>query len=228
MRAADAIRDISDAVQFIRERAGVERVALVGWSWGTVTAGMYTAAHNDMVHKLVLYAPVYAVDRPQLLRRFKLADPNDAGRFNPAIGAYRTITAAAARGRWEAQIVPEDKDLWREDRVFRTWFAEIQATDPLGAAANPAYVRAPNGVLVDVFEIFSNRPVYDAKAITVPTLIIRGADDPTATDDDARGLLARLGAADKSYRILPDGSHFISLEREGARIFDAVQEFLDR
>ena len=40
--------------------------------------------------------------------------------------------------------------------------------------------------------------------------------------------LARLGAADKSYRILPHGSHFVSLERNAVRVFDAVQEFLDR
>ena len=227
MRADDAVADILDAVDFIRRRTGLAKVSLVGWSWGTVTAGAFTARHGPMVEALVLYAPVYSLYLPDRLRAFRLADPEDESRFNPAIGAYRTVTAAAIRSRWEAQIVPQDKDSWRDPLVADTWIAALLASDAKSASFDPPALRAPNGVLVDVFEIFSGRPVYDAGRITVPALIIRGADDPTATDADAQGLLAALGSSIKKYVIIPDGSHFISLERNAPKLMEEVQRFLE-
>ncbi len=227
-RATDAIRDIGDAAALIRERAGVAKVYLIGWSWGTVTTGMFSARNNDLVEKLVLYAPVYALHLPDRIAQFGLADPADPRRFNPAIGAYRTVTEAAARARWEAQIVPDDKDAWREDRVFRTWFSELLRTDPASNDTAPPKLRAPNGVLIDVFEIFSGRPIFEAAEILVPTLVLRGLDDPTATHEDAVGLFDRLGAVDKELVELEDGSHFISLERNPGRVFDAVAAFLEK
>ncbi len=227
MRAPEAVRDILDAVDFIRRRTGVTRVNLIGWSWGTVTAGAFAAEYPTMVERLVLYAPVYSLHMPERLRAFRLADPGDESRFNPAIGAYRTVDAAAIRARWEAQIVPENKDEWRDAAVAEAWIAALLASDPKSTTYEPPALRAPNGVLVDVFEIFSGRPVYDAGRITAPTLIIRGADDPTATDEDATGLYVALGSRYKDYTALAGGSHFISLERKAPVLMRAVQMFLE-
>ncbi len=227
MRAEAAIVDILDAVDFIRRRTGLARVSLVGWSWGTVTAGLFTARHQNTVDKLVLYAPVYGLYLPERLKNFRLADPADESRFNPAIGAYRAINAQSIRTRWEAQIVPDDKSAWREEVVASTWIDALIASDPDSGRADPPAMRAPNGVLVDVFEIFSGRPIFDAAEIVRPTLVIRGADDPTATDADARGLTERLGSASKAYVIIEDGSHFISLEKKAPDLMEQVQLFLD-
>jgi pimeloyl-ACP methyl ester carboxylesterase len=227
MRAEAAIVDILDAVDFIRRRTGLAKVSLVGWSWGTVTAGLFTTRHQNTVDKLVLYAPVYGLYLPERLKKFRLADPEDETRFNPAIGAYRAIDAASIRSRWEAQIVPEEKSAWREEIVATTWIDALIASDPDSGRADPPAMRAPNGVLVDVFEIFSGRPIFDAADILRPTLVIRGADDPTATDADARGLTDRLGAELKAYVIIEDGSHFISLEKNAPALMERVQRFLD-
>lgn len=224
-RATDAVRDIAVAVDFIRKRTKVDRVSLVGWSWGTVTTGMFTASNNALVDKLVLYAPVYSYDNPDRVK--SLADPDNPERINPALGAYRTVTPESARQRWEEQIVPENKDLWREPGIFETWYDEILATDPRAYETDPPQLRAPNGVLVDAFSIFSGTPVYDAAQIGVPTLIIRGAADPTATDPDAQGLLARLGSDTKRYVMIANGTHFISLEKVAPQLFREVQTFLD-
>jgi pimeloyl-ACP methyl ester carboxylesterase len=227
MRAEAAIADILDAVDFIRRRTGLAKVSIVGWSWGTVTAGLFTARHQNTVDKLVLYAPVYGLYLPERLKKFRLADPEDESRFNPAIGAYRAINAESIRTRWEAQIVPEDKNAWREEIVATTWIDALIASDPDSGRADPPVLRAPNGVLVDVFEIFSGRPIFDAAEIIRPTLVIRGADDPTATDEDARGLTDRLGSASKAYVIVENGSHFISLEKNAPALMEQVQLFLD-
>src|SRR6267378_4914169 len=57
VRTETAVKDVGAAVEFIRKRRGVDRINLLGWSWGTTIMGWYTAQNNDKVNKLVLYAP---------------------------------------------------------------------------------------------------------------------------------------------------------------------------
>ena len=220
-RAEDVVRDVADAVDFILERTGADKVNLIGWSWGAVTTGMYTAANNDTVERLVLYGPIYSEEDPGYVEN--MADPGDPDRLK-AIGAYRTVSAVGARERWEEQIVPDDKDAWREEDVFQAWFDALLATEPEGAEA----VRAPNGVLVDIWEISHARPIYDASLIRVPTLVIRGVADQNSTHEDAFGLFEKLGAEDKLYVVIGNGTHFVSLEKQAPLLIQEVQAFLER
>src|SRR6476659_4722123 len=52
-----AVKDVGSAIDFILQRRGVSKLSLMGWSWGTVIMGAYTADHNDKVDRLVMYAP---------------------------------------------------------------------------------------------------------------------------------------------------------------------------
>jgi pimeloyl-ACP methyl ester carboxylesterase len=52
-----AANDINAAVDYIRGLRGVERVYLLGWSWGTTTTGLFTMQRPHKVRRLVLYAP---------------------------------------------------------------------------------------------------------------------------------------------------------------------------
>jgi pimeloyl-ACP methyl ester carboxylesterase len=52
-----AANDINAVVDYVRSLRGVKQVYLLGWSWGTVTASLYTMNHPDRVRRLVLYAP---------------------------------------------------------------------------------------------------------------------------------------------------------------------------
>ena len=75
-----AVRDVSVAVDFILKRRGVSKLSLIGWSWGTSIMATYTAANNDKVNKLVLYAPLWLRNTPGLI-----------GGDGP-LGAYRAVT----------------------------------------------------------------------------------------------------------------------------------------
>ena len=220
-RAENAVVDVADAIDFIRARTGADQVDLVGWSWGTVISGMYAAEHGDTLKKLVLYAPVYSHQDPE--DGAWLADPANPDQLKP-LGAYRTVDLTQAAERWASQIVPEDKSEWREDEVLQTWFDRLLATEPEGAEA----VRAPNGVLVDLWEIFHARPLYDAQRIAVPTLVIRGGADTDSTHEDAFGLFERLGSADKQYVVIGNATHFLSLEKRAPLLIGQVQAFLER
>ena len=49
----EAVRDFEAVVDHIRQRRGVPRVNLMGWSWGTVIAGAFAAAHPEKTERLV-------------------------------------------------------------------------------------------------------------------------------------------------------------------------------
>src|SRR4029077_5468209 len=59
-----AVKDAGSAIDFILQRRGLSKLSLMGWSWGTVIMGAYTADHNDKVDRLVLYAPVWLRTSP--------------------------------------------------------------------------------------------------------------------------------------------------------------------
>ena len=220
-RAETVIHDIDDVVEFIRERTGVDKVNLVGWSWGTVTTGMYTASHGDKVERLVLFAPVYSANNEAWTA--KLADPDNPDQLAD-IGAYRTVTREQADERWAAQIDAQDPTDWRDPAVFDDWYSAMLAMEP---DADAKQIKAPNGVLVDIWEIFHDRPVYDASKIDVPTLVIRGDDDPTSTDADARGLYGELSSATKRYVVIGDGTHFVCMEKHAPQLFAETALFLN-
>ncbi|MCR5371703.1 MAG: alpha/beta hydrolase [Clostridium sp.] len=67
-----AAEDIAAAVDLISSETGQEKIDVLGWSWGTVTAGRFAASHPEHLDQLVLYAPIlcgigeYEVEDPYL------------------------------------------------------------------------------------------------------------------------------------------------------------------
>ncbi len=51
-----AAGDIGAAVDYIAKQNGVEKISILGWSWGTQTTGLYTMKHPEKVNKLILFA----------------------------------------------------------------------------------------------------------------------------------------------------------------------------
>ena len=161
VRTETAIRDVGAAVDFILNRRGLERLNLLGWSWGTTLMGGFTAANNDKVSKLVLYAPQWLRTTPSL---------SDMG---GELGAYRLVSAANIKERWLTGV-PEDK---KAALIPAGWFEACVeaafATDPWGAAQAPKALRAPNGTIQDSREVWAKgRSIYDPGKITVPVLLV--------------------------------------------------------
>ena len=141
---ATAARDVGSVVDFVRSRRHVEKLNLMGWSWGTAIMGLYTTTHNANVARLVLYAPGW-------LSKDKV--PPDA----PPVAAYRTITREAAQKRWLTGV-PEDKKATLIPPGWFDMFADTAfATDPVGAKQDPPVLRAPNGVVQDFRTLLAKR-----------------------------------------------------------------------
>lgn len=216
----EAIADIGDAVDWIAARHGGARVALVGWSWGTLTTSRYVIGPGaGKIGALALYAPIHAEVNAEWIEM--LADPADTSRprdFAP----YRHVTLDDTRARWDAQLPPGAD--WRDEAVLQAMVSSSIADDGAGAD----FFRVPNGTFLDLWECFNGRPIHDPGAITCPTLLIRGAQDPTSTRTDTLALFDRLGAADRTYVEIAGGTHFINAETRAPALFDAVNGFLRR
>jgi pimeloyl-ACP methyl ester carboxylesterase len=209
----EAVRDVSAAVDFILKRRGVERLDLIGWSWGTTLMAGYAAENAGKVNKLVLYAPVWIGASP-----------------GPAYqGAYRTSTRDGVRPFATAGVPKDRADEINPIAWYDRWWSANLATDPVGAARNPPVVRSPNGALKDLRGMWGNgKPTYDAAAVRAPTLLVVGEWDAITAPAVAQELYKQLvGASQKRLVLLSEGSHFMAVEKTRMRLLREVQQFLE-
>jgi len=216
---AHAFADLSSAVDFIRQRRGIERVNLLGWSLGTITVGRYAATFPERVNKVVLYAPAW-------VRSTTAAAPPATPPAEPT-ATYRNQDVAAARARWLAGV-PADK---LQDLIppgwFEAWVAANAATDPWGAAQTPPVMRVPNGPDFDRARPTGALP-YEAGKIRAPVLLVKAEWDADTPSSMSQALFPRLvNSAYKQYLEIGEGTHSVMLERNRMLLFRAVQRFLD-
>jgi len=98
----------------------------------------------------------------------------------------------------------------------------------ISASAVDAYVRASlaaDPVRVD-WTHGEQWNALDPGAVTVPTLVIHGEDDPIARPEAQAALFRGLGASDKAWVVVPGGDHAVLLERPRGYFVDAVDTFL--
>jgi pimeloyl-ACP methyl ester carboxylesterase len=209
-----ASRDVAAAVEFIRKRRGVDKIDLMGWSWGTSIMGLYTAQNNDKVNKLVLYAP-------QWLRQ--TASLTDSG---GPIAAYRTVTREAAKSRWLTGVPEAKKAELIPPGWFEAWADATFATDPKGGGKT---LRAPNGVVQDGRDYWSSgKPVYDPGQIRVPVFLAHAEWDADLPNYMLYAYFEKLtGTPYKRYVQIGEGTHTVIMERNRMQLFQAVQQFLD-
>ncbi|MGA8871330.1 MAG: alpha/beta fold hydrolase [Candidatus Acidiferrales bacterium] len=212
-----AVRDISAVVDYILARRGLQKLDLMGWSWGTSTMATYTAANPGKVERLVLYAPLWLRETPSLIQ------------MNGPVSAYRTVLRDAALNRWMTGV-PENK---KADLIpagwFDQWWDATLATDPVGSKENPPVLRAPAGVIADAEKYWSaGKPTYDPAKITVPVLLIQAEWDHDLPPYMARALFPLLiNAPEKRYVMIGEGTHTVMMEKNRMQLFREVQAFLD-
>ncbi len=224
-----AIRDIGAVVDHIRAKHHVDKVTLIGWSWGAMTAGYYTSLHSEKVNKLVLYAPLYAFPlHTNLGPGTGLQNKRKPYDFNYGLGAYRLGTAAANQARWDGEIPVPDKSEYREQGVVDAFNTAALATDPTSGSRNPPSLRAPNGVLEDSFYQATGRRMWHASSIYVPTLVIAGEYDTWSYPEDREGLMRDLtNAPAKKLVMIPNATHFVLFEKQRFEFFNQVLTFLE-
>ena len=213
-----AAHDLGAAVDYVLKKRGVPKIDVMGWSWGTSIAGLYTSEHNEKVDRLVLYAPQW-IKEPAVP-----VDPNAK-----PLGAYRLVSKASAKARW-LKGVPEDKQATLiPPGVFEAWADATWATDPEASKHSPPMLRAPNGVAEDSINYWNaGKALYDPAKITVPTLILHAEWDADLPSYLAQNYFKQLTHTPYKRLIeLSEGTHTVMMEKNRMQFFHELIGFLD-
>lgn len=222
VRAAEVLPDVDAAVDFIRRACGAEKVDIIGWSWGAVVGGMYAAENPGKVDRLVLYGAMHGFDLPWMAKLFE--DPAKPGQIKN-LPAYQVVGPPALIGHWDKMIndmVGPGKADARSPEALAAVTKVFLASDP--SSPKEGQIRRPMGPLVDLYYIWTSRPIYDASKIQAPTLLIRGDRDEFA---DPTFIDRLTGAAWRREVVIGDATHWVIYEKNRDQLLREVQAFLE-
>jgi pimeloyl-ACP methyl ester carboxylesterase len=216
MHTADAAKALGAVVDYVRKRRGVDKVNLVGWSWGTSITSLYTSENQSKVARLALYAPVWMRTTPSLVQ------------VQGKVGNYRVVSRDQALARWLTGVPEDKKAALIPPGWFDKWADATFATDAKGGGKT---LRAPNGVVQDGLDFWGATPpkaLYDPAKITSPVLLVLGEWDRDTPLYMAQNLYPLLtNAAWRRHVVLSEGTHTIVLEKNRMLLLRTVQQFLE-
>jgi len=195
-----AADDINAAVEKITELTGQQKIDVLGWSWGTVTAGRFAADHSEHINRLVLYAPILC----------------GIGKFD--------INEPFHHNTWE-----HSTDDFQKDENGDIDYSTVDPVVVDIFASNCWHYdkeTSPNGGRRDLC-VDSSNLLIDLDKITVPTLVICGDRDPYLDYDLVTSSTEHLPDGSK-LEIVEGGSHVAYIEKTCYRIFqDKLLDFLE-
>ena len=198
--------DIDAVVDHLRALRGVERVSLVGWSLGGPRAAGYAARHPEKVHRVVLLAPAYN-------RNARANPPAQV----PAVGAaLNTQSHADFTQNWERQVGCERQ---YDPAASRAVWAEMLASDPVGATWGPGVRRAPQVTSWG----WTQAVVAETRT---PMLLVAGVHDAQVSPERVREFYEDLGAPEKVLLDLGCASHNAMWEQTHTLLFAASLEWI--
>ena len=198
-----AAEDIAAAVRCILERNNISSMDILGWSWGTVTSGRFAAKHPEMVHRLVLYAPIVAG-----LGEQDVKEPFHKNTWGSAASDFQRKTD----GNIDFGIV--------EKPVASTYIDNAWHYDR---------DTSPNGGRRDLL-VSTNIRLIPMEDIKAPVLIIVGSKDPYVSADLCEEAYKTLPNQKDSELVIVNGaSHAMVMERPYYKLFRGrILKFLNR
>ncbi|HYD13697.1 MAG TPA: alpha/beta fold hydrolase [Allosphingosinicella sp.] len=212
-------RHVAD-LEALRRHFGLQKMTLLGNSWGGLLISLYAAAHPDRIERLVLdspAAPIAAQHRLQMTRM--------------------TQRARERFSQEERDLVQDNAD-WLTARdpiaacgLFARYILKLYMYDPAQpvrirgnlCAGPPEVVRRSlwaNRVIVQSLGEFDVRP--SVRRVTAPVFIIHGAGD-VVPPEGARDWA--MAYPDARLLMLPRAGHLIQVE-DPAIFFSAIETFL--
>ncbi|PYV56042.1 MAG: alpha/beta hydrolase [Acidobacteria bacterium] len=208
----EAADDIATVANWVVRRTH-EKTALLGWASGGHWACAYGSRRPAALTAVILLNTLYSVNAPWELRA-SMQDRNDPEQFDRHAGGYRIVDGSGLLRRWDASIPAADKSQWRDPAVADAYVTQTLATDRTASSRNPPSVRIPIGYQVDAFNLSLGRPVFAAKDIRVPVLIVRGELDFWSRPADVSSLARELvNSARVETLTIKGGTHYLFLNR---------------
>ncbi|MBQ8093998.1 MAG: alpha/beta hydrolase [Clostridia bacterium] len=196
---AYAAEDINAAVEKIVKISRKDKIDVLGWSWGTMTAGTFAAVHPEHLRKLVLYAPILTG-----LGKQEIKEPF----------AHNTWDSAA-------------EDFQRnEDGTFDPGATDPVLIELFCSSCwHYDGDSSPNGWTKDAF-VDEDSLLIDLSSIPVPVLLLYGDKDPYMSRELLDSCLEKLPDGSK-VQMIEGGSHIMMYEKACYRAFqDEIVSFL--
>jgi len=206
-----AVRDVSKAVDFIASRRSLDKLSIVGWSWGASLAGLYANEAPSRIDRLVLLAPQWLRD----------VAPNAE---MPKPTTWRSIPYSVLRDR-----LLEGEGPKMHPSTIDAWLNALKASDPDGASQNPPVLKVPGGAYGDMVRHWTaNHPLWSPDHIHAPVLIIQGDGDTDITPDMSLSVFALLtNSPARRFLLMGDANHPMMLEKNRQQLFRVIQAFMD-
>jgi proline iminopeptidase len=199
----------------LRDHLGIERVNLVGYSFGAILALMYAASYADRVGSIVLlnpappFVPELANELWSTMAARRSEEDNADKEAIEASNGFATGDPATL-GRYTLNMyTPFFSDRSWRDRA-ELGFTEITAAN-VGSASERMFR-----------DLGSLDPVGSLAEIACPALVVHSEND-AAPEAFSRLLADKIGSAE--YQYLSGASHFVLLEDPDA-LAAAVKPFL--
>lgn len=209
VRADRAADDLADAFAAVADRFST--IHLVGVSWGTNVCGRFVARDRPDVASLVQCAPIYRTP-------YDVEEGLAALGLDPDLDAYYYQDRETVEAR---QGDDANADLF--EAIWRTQVKSNQGID------DETYI-AQTGALADYADCCADDPPYDAAAIDVPTLVVRGTEDAISWREDALALYDELSIPDErsEYAELAGADHYAMHGARRHALYAATNAFHDR
>lgn len=195
-----AAEDVNAAVELIVSETGLDKIDVLGWSWGTVTSSRFAARYPEHVNKLVLYAPILSG-----LGAFDVTDDFHYNTWEHAADDFQK----GEDGEFDLSITDPViiemycSSCWHYDRDY-----------------------SPNGGRRDLC-VDSSDKLIDLEAIKSQTLVICGDVDPYLNYDLVDSCLDLLPEG-SALEVIPGASHAVMLEEPYYHDFqDRVLSYLE-
>ena len=211
------VRDL----EALRQHFGLERMALIGQSWGAGLAALYTMEHSDRVDRLLLLSPMPPAREPfEAQRRDKTTS---------VIG-----TAGLARMREIARQIQtvddsEVKALCEEDQLilFRAYLLDVSSLDRMRVGYCEGTVQAIRHIYRSAEVAIRSLGNYDfrpgLRTLRIPALVVEGAETQVPLEATREWAAA---IPDARLLLVPGASHIVWLEGDVDSFLSAANQFL--
>ena len=186
-----AAEDIHAAVEKIVSESGIDKTDILGWSWGTVTAGRFAAKYPEHINRLVLYAPILSG-----IGKYEVTEPFHHNDWEHAADDFQRT----AEGGFDYSITEREmiemfcSSCWHYDKEH-----------------------SPNGGRRDIC-VDKTEKLIELSKITVPTLVICGSNDPYLNYELVNTSVNELPNGSE-LQIIEGGAHVIMYEKPYYKAF---------
>lgn len=212
------VRDL----EALRQHFQLDRMTLMGQSWGAMLAAMYTAQHSEYVERLLLVAPAPPARDPYWSQR--------VDKTNAVIGETG-VTRIAELGAQIAAAEDAEVRALCEERIgliFKGYLNDVAALARMRVGycdGTPGSIRhelSAGGVVFNGLGEWDFRP--DLAQMQMPALVVEGADTHVPLDA-TRAWAAALPNA--RFLLIPGANHIVFLEGDVPRTTQLLRDFLD-